>query len=303
MATSMKSTPLVSVIITCYNQQDVIVSTLDSVRDQSHEILECIVVDDGSVDRSPEVIETIAGLDKRIRCIRQSNQGVSKARNTGFAEARGEFIQFLDGDDTLSSKKLERQIAHFESDPTVDVSYTSHQHFLRKENRYETFNFEPIEEYPLNQFLFGWHSGISLPVHAPLFRRRIWSADEQPYPPDYQGRCEDWVFLVLLALKGVRFKHLDEVLCTYAVDDNCFTHDVTKLCTAFIQAACYLEPRLPSDVRQGFLESVIGRSLHSYLEANRNEVLYSSGNWRLGNILTRPFASILKSIRRITRRR
>jgi glycosyltransferase involved in cell wall biosynthesis len=295
--------PLVSVIVTCHNQARVIEPTLRSVLNQSLRQLECIVVNDGSTDGGEIVVQSLAALDSRIRLINQQNSGVSFARNIGFASATGEFIQFLDGDDTLSSKKLERQIAHFESDPTVDVSYTSHQHFLRKQSRYETFDFEPIEEYPLNQFLFGWHSGISLPVHAPLFRRRIWSADEQPYPPDYQGRCEDWVFLVLLALKGVRFKHLDEVLCTYAVDDNCFTHDVTKLCTAFIQAACYLEPRLPSDVRQGFLESVIGRSLHSYLEANRNEVLYSSGNWRLGNILTRPFASILKSIRRITRRR
>jgi|GEM_PF-6651937 len=296
----MKSAPLVSVIVTCYNQYQVIANTLRSVQEQSHRNIECIVVDDGSTDTSANVIEEIAKADVRIRCIRKANSGVSIARNTGFAESRGEFIQFLDGDDTLAPDKLMRQLEHFQSDDSIDVSYTNHRHFIVKQNRFQTFAFEPIESYPLKQLLYGWHNGVSLPVHAPLLRRRIWPQAECPYPLDYHGRCEDWVFLVLLARKGVKFGFLNEVLCTYTVDDSCFTQDITKLCTAFIQAAQYLESRLPADVNYGFFESVIRRSLHSYHEAHRNEVLYASGNWRLGNLLTKPFATMFKAARRVT---
>lgn len=300
---SMKSDPLVSVIVTCYNQHRVIANTLRSVQEQSHKNIECFVVDDGSTDDSAKAIREIAKADARIRYIRTANRGVSIARNTGFAEARGEFIQFLDGDDMLAPEKLERQLAHFHSDISIDVSYTNHRHFMVRQDRFETFPFEPIETYPLNQLLYGWHNGVSLPVHAPLYRRSIWMSDESPYPNDYPGRCEDWVFLVLVAAKGVKFSYLNQVLCTYAVDSNCFTQNITKLCTAFIQAAQYLERRLPGEVLDGFLESVIRRSLHNYHEAHRSEVLYGSGNWRLGNMLTKPFARMLRAVRRVAENR
>ncbi len=293
----MKSEALVSVIVTCYNQQQVIADTIRSVQEQSHRNIECIVVDDGSADDSASLIKEISGADDRIRYIRRTNSGVSIARNAGFAEAGGEFIQFLDGDDTLAPEKLVRQLEHFQSDDSIDVSYTNHRHFIVKQNRFETFAFEPFTEYPLKQFLYGWHNGVSLPVHAPLYRRSIWTSDESPYPNDYHGRCEDWVFLVLVAAKGVKFGYLDEVLCTYCINSDGFTGDITKLCTAFIQAALYIENRLPGELRKGFVEDAIQRSLQSYHDARRNEVLYASGNWRLGNLLTKPVVKMLKTLK------
>lgn len=299
----MKSDPLVSVIVTCYNQRQVITNSLRSVLEQTHRNIECVVVDDGSTDDSAEVIAEIAKADIRIRFIRNLNSGVSIARNTGFAAARGEFIQFLDGDDTLAPEKLERQLTHFQSDVSIDVSYTNHRHLIVEQDRFETFVFEPIETYPLKQLLFGWHSGVSLPVHAPLYRRSIWASGESPYPYDYHGRCEDWIFLVLVAAKGVKFSHLNQVLCTYSVNGSCFTQDITKLCTAFIQAAHYLESKLPAEGLDGFVESVIRRSLQSYHEAHKNEVLYASRNWQLGNMMTRPFVRLLKAARRFAGKR
>jgi len=295
---SMKSDPLVSVIVTCYNQQQVIANTLRSVQNQSHRNIECIVVDDGSTDDGANVIRKIADGDDRIRYIRKVNSGVSMARNTGYAESRGEFIQFLDGDDTLAPEKLERQLAHFQSDESIDVSCTNHRHFFVEQNRFQTFAFEPIESCPLKQLLYGWHNGVSLPVHAPLYRRSIWASDETPYPIDYHGRCEDWVFLVLVAANGARFSYLDEVLCTYCIDSNRFTGDITKLCTALIQAAHYLDSKIPCELREGFVEDVIHRSLSSYHQALKSGVLRASGNWRLGNLLTKPFVKFLNAARR-----
>ena len=86
-----------SVIIPLYNKEKYIQNTLQSVLNQTFENFEVIIVDDGSTDDGPEKVGLIS--DCRIRFIRKENGGVSSARNRGIAEARGEYIAFLDADD------------------------------------------------------------------------------------------------------------------------------------------------------------------------------------------------------------
>ncbi|UCI29356.1 glycosyltransferase family 2 protein [Mesorhizobium sp. B4-1-4] len=88
--------PEVSIILPTYNRADTIMRAVGSVLNQTFSDWELIVVDDGSTDATPRVDFTI---DSRIRLIRQKNQGVAAARNTGLAAAKGRFIAFLDSDD------------------------------------------------------------------------------------------------------------------------------------------------------------------------------------------------------------
>jgi len=104
----MSQTPSVSVVITTYNQASYIGPALDSVFAQSRTPAEVIVVDDGSTDDTPE---RIAPYRDRLVYIRQPNQGVAQARNTGVRTARGDLLAFLDGDDLWESEKLARQVA------------------------------------------------------------------------------------------------------------------------------------------------------------------------------------------------
>ena len=99
--------PLVSVIIPAFNRAHSVSASIDSVLRQSHRHLEVIVVDDGSTDKTAEVL---ASYGERILSIRQGNGGPSSARNTGVAHAKGEIIAFLDSDDTWKQTKLERQV-------------------------------------------------------------------------------------------------------------------------------------------------------------------------------------------------
>jgi glycosyltransferase involved in cell wall biosynthesis len=299
----MTSSQLVSVIITCHNQQQCIEQAIGSVTAQSHREIECLVVDDGSTDESASVIRRFAANDERIRLIATPNCGVTAARNTGFREAKGAFIQFLDGDDTLEPAKLERQLQHFDQNATVDVSFTNHRHYFVQQKQFRTFAFTPIAAHPLKQFLTSWHSGVSLPVHAPLYRRSIWNQDELPYPEDYHSRCEDWVFLVLVAAKGVRFDYLDQVLCTYFFYGKSFTSDITDSCSAAILAAQYLESRIPKEHRAGFVADVIKRNLNRFHDSLKADVLYASKNWQLGNLLTKPFFLVAKALKRMGVRR
>ena len=88
-----------SVVIPLYNKENCIRKTLESVKKQRFKDYEVIVVDDGSTDRSLEEAEKMKC--ENISIIRQQNQGVSVARNTGILHAQGEYIAFLDADDEL----------------------------------------------------------------------------------------------------------------------------------------------------------------------------------------------------------
>src|SRR4051812_31379769 len=85
----MPDEPLVSVIVAVYNGEQFVGDAIDSVLAQTWTDLEVVVVDDGSTDGTPAVIE--ARSDERLRCLHQANGGVSNARNAGMAAARGEY--------------------------------------------------------------------------------------------------------------------------------------------------------------------------------------------------------------------
>lgn len=108
----------VSVIIPVYNRPEFLKEALDSVLNQSYRNFEVIVVDDGSTDSTPIVINSYQDC---ITKIRQDNKGVSAARNKGILAAKNNLIAFLDSDDLWMKEKLERQVVFFEDNPTASV--------------------------------------------------------------------------------------------------------------------------------------------------------------------------------------
>lgn len=114
-----------SVVIPAFNAQDTIYETVLSARKQSLRDIEIIVVDDGSRDRTSQIVEEIAKLDHRVSLHRQPNAGVAAARNAGIALSHGPYIAFLDADDLWAPDKLARQIAAIEAGgPSCGFSYT-----------------------------------------------------------------------------------------------------------------------------------------------------------------------------------
>ena len=100
-------TPLVSIIIPCYNQGNLLVNALGSVLKQSLSAWECIIINDGSTDNSAEIAKAFCAKDKRFTYIYQQNGGSATARNTGLKHVQGKYIQFLDADDIIEIYKLE----------------------------------------------------------------------------------------------------------------------------------------------------------------------------------------------------
>ena len=116
---------LVSVVTPAYNCEKYLRQTVESVIRQTFEQWEMIIVDDCSTDGTLALAQRLAAQEKRIRVLRNEiNQGVSLTRNRGIAEARGEYIALLDGDDLWERDKLERQVALLEKG--YDLAYCSY---------------------------------------------------------------------------------------------------------------------------------------------------------------------------------
>jgi glycosyltransferase involved in cell wall biosynthesis len=100
--------PAISIVIAARNVADYIEETLRAVTDQLHSDFEVVVVDDGSVDATPDVVLQMAARDRRCRLIKGPARGVSAARNAGLAEVRTPYVLFLDADDLLEPDALGR---------------------------------------------------------------------------------------------------------------------------------------------------------------------------------------------------
>jgi glycosyltransferase involved in cell wall biosynthesis len=118
--------PLVSVVIPAFNAEQTIDRTLASVRAQTHEYLEIIVVDDGSSDDTKSRVLRHAGQDSRIRLIQQQNGGVAFARNRGISESQSHFVAPVDADDLWHPTKIARQLAVLHSSPEVGLVATAY---------------------------------------------------------------------------------------------------------------------------------------------------------------------------------
>ncbi len=117
---------LISIIIPAYNIGDCLAGCLDSVLAQTHTNIEVVVVDDGSKDHTAEVMRTYAAKDTRIKAIYKENGGVTSARLRGVAEALGEWIGFIDGDDYIEPMMFERLLQNA-TDYNADISHCGYQ--------------------------------------------------------------------------------------------------------------------------------------------------------------------------------
>ncbi len=148
------SAPVVSVIIPTYNCADYIAQTLEGIFHQTFQDLEVIVVDDGSTDRTREIV---AGYP-RVCLISQQNAGVCAARNRGIREAKGRFICLIDHDDYWFPDKLARQIEAMDNYPDSGVIYTDFTLWFPEQGVFpEVWSLhKPVAGNPVDPDYSGW---------------------------------------------------------------------------------------------------------------------------------------------------
>lgn len=111
--------PLISVIMSVYNNDRFLKIAIDSILSQTFRDFEFLIVDDGSTDRSPQILQSCAAKDDRIRIIRQANQGVTRSLNTLIQKAKGEFLARMDADDISCPTRFAQQVQFLQQHPEV----------------------------------------------------------------------------------------------------------------------------------------------------------------------------------------
>ncbi len=204
--------PLVSIIMAAYNAEDFIGSTIESVRSQTFQDWELVIVNDGSTDKTLAIAEQAKRQDDRIQIIDRLNQGAHIARNIAFQASKGKYIAILDADDRLLPKKLQIQVDLLETKREFDVVYGDTWHCDEKMNRLILES----EKYRGQQHSGNVFEKIVLgnlfAVHAALTRRECF--EETGLHRNEKDLIGDWDLWVRVAVSHKFFYHQDPV-CEY----------------------------------------------------------------------------------------
>lgn len=186
--------PTISVIIPAYNAEHTIIETIKSVQQQTLSNFELIVINDGSTDRTLELVQNIK--DERLKIFSYENCGLPVARNRGIAHAVGKFIAFIDADDLWTPNKLELQLAALQQYPEAGLAYSwTYYKFANEEDSYadesNLFEGNVYTDLLVKNFL---QNGSN-----PLIRRE--AIDSVGLFDPTLKSCEDWDFYLRLAAK------------------------------------------------------------------------------------------------------
>ena len=232
--------PAVSVITPAYNAASFVAQTIESIRAQTFDDWELVIVDDGSTDGTTDIIGEYQERDGRIRLLHQANAGPSAARNHAMREARGEFLAFLDSDDTWDPEYLDRQLAIFRDYPDT--------HLVTGVARYRG---GPYDGRPMRSFVAGYPVLTLRDIIADdtavfimtVFRREVFQTigglDES------QWRSEDYDFWLRAATAGFVFRRNPQPLGRYRVRQGSLSQNTVDMLRGILQTYDKVRPACP----------------------------------------------------------
>lgn len=215
--------PRLTVIITMYNSAATIAETIDSLRAQSFGDWECVVVNDGSTDNGPAIVDSILAEEPRIRMVTQANRGLAGARNRGIDECRTELVHFLDSDDWMAPRGLEWLVGAAAS---TGASYGGYE---LCDERGRTLG----RQSPVSAPIVGLDEQLEwnrTATHAHLFSR------------DAIGDCrfdeklrvvEDYDMWLRLAARGERWQGVERIVAGYRLRPNSMSKQFGAMCECY----------------------------------------------------------------------
>jgi len=202
--------PQISVVMPCYNAEETLSEAIKSIQDQTFRDWEFIIIDDGSTDTSPAILDACAAEDNRIRLVHQAHGGIVRALQQGCARARGRYIARMDADDIALPERLEKQYEYMQAHPETALCGTHVRMFGAEigegRKRYEEWLNSLGNHDDIVRDLF-----VECPIaHPTFFFRR--EAFEHVGGYEDHGWAEDYDLCMRLFLKGGRFGMIAEPL-------------------------------------------------------------------------------------------
>ena len=215
----MNNRSLVSIIMPAYNAEKTIRESIQSVLEQAYQEWELLVVNDGSVDETENIVKSYS--DTRIKLINQKNGGVSNARNNALKQAKGEYLSFLDSDDLWIKTKLDLQVKYLEKNNLKFVysksySFTNNSDDIKEAFKFVSLGFEDKEEILIYDFI---------PILTVLFHRTILE-DVGFFDESLQG-TEDWDMWIRI-LQKYEAGFVKEYLTKYRIIDTGLSKNFSK---------------------------------------------------------------------------
>lgn len=216
--------PLISVIVPVYKVEPYLSTCVDSVLAQTYKNLEIILVDDGSPDRCGEICDEYAQKHPHIRVIHKENGGLSSARNAGMREMRGEYVSFVDSDDTIRPEMIETLYNHL-TQSSADISICKFEYCSKQEGNDRD---EPPQEHELKVFsrdealenlLISKYYGGQMCTK--LFKREI---VKDLYLDESILFIEDLEFSTRAMIRAKRVCYTPAVLYNYFLRDSSLLH-------------------------------------------------------------------------------
>lgn len=203
--------PLVSILIPCYNQGRYLADSVGSALGQTHPRVEVVIVDDGSTDDTRERAEALAAeYAGRVKVIHQENAGQARARAAGLAEARGDYVVFLDADDRLEPKMAETALAAFAGAGGADAVVGNA--YLAAADGEQILSLHKMNE------IVGWPEVLDHNPYGACFalmlRAEALRAVGGPAVGGVSG-CEDWDLWARMTRCGMKFVAVDEPMGRY----------------------------------------------------------------------------------------
>lgn len=211
--------PTISIIIPVYNVEDYLPRCLDSIKAQTITEWECILIDDGSIDRSGKICDDYAKKDTRFIVIHKNNEGVSNARNVGLKLAKGKWINFVDADDWIENNTYEKTIK-LANENNLDLIQWNMQAFSDNgEFKIEKTRTEGIFDISMLSSYFESSMCVKLCKRELL---------QNIYFPTGIKLSEDRLFSLQVYLICKRWLYTDEIFYHYYMRSTSASHSMTK---------------------------------------------------------------------------
>lgn len=240
--------PFISIILPVYNDERFIRRSLESALAQTYRNFEILVIDDGSTDKTADIVKSYN--DPRIRYFFQSNQGQGPARNHAIKESRGRYITFLDADDYYLPIKVEKEVRYLAEHPEYKLVYCNAAHYdlARSDHFLGNWRVVPSEDF-LRNLLYVSYPNINTLMISHEVLDNIGLFNETRYYP------EDWELCLRMSLAGYRFGHVDDELVGVAVRRDSNTQmeiqHVLKKSVLDVLGRVFLQMRVEDQVRYG----------------------------------------------------
>ena len=194
----------ISIITVCYNSEETISDTIQSVLSQDYKDVEYIIVDGKSTDRTLEIIQSIKS---RIKLISEKDRGIYDAMNKGIAHARGEILGFLNADDIYADDSALQTVAQcFSDDPRLDACY-SDLIYVDQFDKSHTVRYWRSSPFVQGSFSRGW-----CPPHPTFFVRRSVYERFGGFDLSYRFAADNELMMRFLEVHKLRVKYVPDVL-------------------------------------------------------------------------------------------